>query len=227
MPVLTVNRLRTAIACCALVLCGCSSSTADTAASSTTTVPTTTTTAPPVVLALVPNLDLVESECFAEIPPPTNVPTPPTTLDGATTSRNDQASTGTEATVPDTLPLTTTIPKPPTIAVVDCNGSMTGQVYATFCLGDSEDSPGELTAVACPGDDGLDYPGDRTLRRAAARICLQRFEQTFREPYAWSTRGAQEFIPTEGVWNRGDRRAVCLATQPAPPSTTTSSPATG
>lgn len=203
---------------------------------STTTAVATTTTVPPVVLGLSPNLDLVATECFADLPTATSVAS--TEQDdradqndsadqdeGAEPTGNEQPTPETEPTIPDTLPVTTTIPMPPMLAIVDCNGSNLGQVFATFCLGDDEEASGQLTAVACPGDPDLDYPGDRSLRRAAARVCLQRFEESFKQPYSIATRVAQEFVPTEGVWNRGDRRVVCHSVEPPPPTTTTEQPA--
>ena len=203
---------------------------ADAGATTTTTIAATTTVAPPIVLGLGPNLDLVDAECFAEIPVPTTLPATTLPTTGTSTSASPTPDPPTSGpTVPDTLAVTTTDPKPPTVAIVDCGGTHLGQVYATFCLGSDEESVGtsdeELTAVACPGDEGLDYPGDRTLRRAAARICLQRFEETFRQRYSVSSRIAQEFIPTEGVWNRDDRRVVCLSIE-APPAATTVASAT-
>ncbi len=173
-----------------------------------TTTTTTTTPPAPVILALAPNLGLSPDQCFAEVPAvetttPTTLATSPEPEDGA------EAANVTEPTTPETLPETTTIPRPPTVAVVDCNGTNLGQVYAAFCLGNDAEAPGELTAIACPGLEPQDYPGDRTIRRAAARICLQRFEETFGEEYGSSTRVAQEFTPNEGVWALGDHRVVC------------------
>ncbi len=186
----------------------------------------TTTTVPPVFLGISPNLDLVATECFADLPTATSVESVETSDQGEEPEpdANEQSTIETEPTIPDTLPVTTTIPAPPMLALVDCNGSNLGQVFATFCLGDDEEAPGQLTAVACPGDPDLDYPGDRSLRRAAARVCLQRFEEAFKQPYSIATRVAQEFVPTEGVWNRGDRRVVCHSVEPPPPTTTTEQP---
>lgn len=155
-----------------------------------------------VMLGVAPNLDLVAPECFAELP---DAPTTTTTE-----SPDDEPDPDAAPTVPDTLPeTTTTAPTASVVAVVDCSGANEGRVYASFCLNDDEDAPGNLTAGACPGDPELDYPGDRTIRRAAARVCLQRFEETFGEPYSLSDRVAEEFVPNEGLWNRGDRRVVC------------------
>jgi hypothetical protein len=202
------------------VVAGCTPDDGRTAGATTTTTTeaTTTTTIPPLVLALSPNLDLIVDECFAEIPAPTTTTTPE---EEAPPGEGDGDVEPAQPTIPDTLPETTVIPRPPTIAIVDCAGTNVGQVYATFCLGADDERSGELTTVECPGDDDLEYPGDRTLRRAAARICLQRFEEQFRERYASTSRVAQEFLPTEGVWNRGDRRVVCHAHLPPAPTTTT------
>ncbi|MFT7597173.1 MAG: hypothetical protein ACI8TP_000091 [Acidimicrobiales bacterium] len=168
----------------------------------------TSTTELPVILAIAPNLGLSPDQCFAEVPlaEPTT-----TTSEAVVTSPDENDQTTTQATAPDTLPETTTIPRPPTVAVVDCAGTNLGQVYAVFCLGDDEDDPGNLTSRVCPGDTELAYPGDRNIRRAAARACLQRFAEVFGEQYAASERVAQEFTPNEGVWGQGDRRVVCHA----------------
>ncbi len=188
-------------------------------------IPAETTTAPPRILSLAPNLDLVEDQCYARLPPPTTPESPTTVV--------EQSDVTTAETAPPTLAATTTlVPRPEAVAIVDCTGSYDGIVFATFCLGPHETDPEDLTATSCPGALDLTYPGDRTIRRAAARICLQRFEQVFAEPYATSTRRAEEFVPTEPLWNRDDRRVVCLAgapaadadadaTLPSAPSTTT------
>jgi hypothetical protein len=178
--------------------------------------PPTTTEAPPIILALAPNLGLSPEQCFAEVPlveTTTTTTAPAEEPDDDAPTRTAQTPT-TEATTPETLPGTSTIPGPATVAVVDCIGTNLGKVYATFCLGDDEDAPGQLTAVVCPGDPELSHPGDRNIRRSAARVCLQRFEEIFREEYATSARMAQEFTPTEGVWNLGDHRVVCHSQLP-------------
>ncbi len=205
---------------------GAATSASESSGSTTTTVATTT-TVPPVFLGVSPNLDLVATECFADLPTTTSVASTedPDQDEGAEPEANEQSTIETEPAIPDTLPVTTTIPAPPMLALVDCNGSNLGQVFATFCLGDDEEAPGQLTAVACPGDPDLEYPGDRSLRRAAARVCLQRFEEAFKQSYSIASRVAQEFVPTEGVWNRGDRRVVCHSVDPPPPTTTTEQPA--
>jgi hypothetical protein len=226
------SRARVALLGALLFVAACTSDSTDEAGAgtstidpgSTTTTVATTTTVPPIFLGVSPNLDLVANECFADLPTPTSVAT--SEPDEELEPNPDEPSTlDTEPTVPDTLPVTTTIPTPPMLALVDCNGTNLGQVFATFCVGDDEEASGQLTAVACPGDPDLEYPGDRSLRRAAARICLQRFEETFKQPYSIATRIAQEFVPTEGVWNRDDRRVVCHSTEPPPPTTTTEPPA--
>ena len=174
----------------------------------------TTTTEAPVILALAPNLGLSPEQCFADVP---LVETTTTTASPTTQgSDSTEAPTTTADAIDRALETTTTLPRPPTVAVVDCAGTNLGQVYATFCLGASteegveeQEAESQLTSVACPGNTELDYPGDRAIRRAAARICLQRFEEAFGEDYAASTRIAQEFTPTEGVWELGDHRVVC------------------
>lgn len=183
---------------------GASVESSDTASSTTSTVPA-------IVVGLAPNLDLTPSECFAEIPDSTTTTTS-VLSDESSSDEDGEAALAptTEATIPETLPETTaTVPMPPVVAIVDCAGTNDGEVYAAFCLGDDEDSPGRLTAVACPGDPDFEYPSDRTIRRAAARVCLQRFEELFGTVYAVSDRLAEEFVPTEGMWDRGDRRVVC------------------
>ena len=178
--------------------------------------PPTASTVTPVLLAVVPNLALAPEQCFAAVDsvvttPTTSQPSAPANTGEAATSTTGPGST-TEPTSPDTLPDTTVVARPAAVAVVDCNGGHEGRVYAAFCLGTDEDSDGELTSVACPGDVDLPYPGDRNIRRAAARVCLQRFEETFAETYASSARVAREFTPNEGVWSLGDHRVVCHTT---------------
>jgi hypothetical protein len=188
----------------------------------TTTTPTTaggdaiesstTTTTPPIIIAVSPDLALATGQCYAALPPPTTTPS-----DSTTTT----ADAGAE--VPPTLPATTTtLARAATVAVVDCNGTNDGEVYFNFCLGPNPDFANDLTAEACPGTRELEYPGDRTIRRAASRICLERFEEIFAEPYATSSRIAEEFVPTKGLWENGDRRVICLATAPVPTTDTTS-----
>lgn len=187
-----------------------SSGEASTTTQSTVTDETTTTVAAP-ILALVGNLDLAEGQCYADLPPPAEVVPDPTT----TTTPGDTTQV-TEATVPPTIATPTTTPRPTIVAVVDCAQHNEGTVYAMFCLGPHEEFVDDLTAVACPGDGAQEYPGDRTIRRAATRICLQRFTERFDEDYATSLRIATEFVPTEGLWGLGDRRAVCLVEEPTP-----------
>lgn len=169
-----------------------------------------TTTIPPPILALIGNLELAEGQCYGTLPPPSEIePDPTTTLPGG-------QSVETEPTVPPTLAPSTSTPRPSVVAVVDCEGPNSGTVYATFCLGPHPEFADDLTAAACPGGLDLEYPGDRNIRRAASRICLQRFSERFDEDYATSTRTATEFVPTEGLWNLDDRRVVCLASEPEP-----------
>lgn len=190
----------------ALSACTASESESDNGTTSSTRAESTT-TEPPVILALAPNLGLSPEQCFAEIPlVETTTTTAAPTTQGSDT---DDAPTTTLDAIDQALETTTTLPRPPTVAVVDCGSTNLGQVYATFCLGTAEDDEGQLTSVACPGDPESSYPGDRAIRRAAARVCLQRFEEAFGEDYAASTRIAQEFTPTEGVWELGDHRVVC------------------
>lgn len=168
----------------------------------------TTTTEPPIILALAPNLGLSPEQCFANVP---LVESTTTSASSTTTQGSDGSAepTTTLDAIDQALETTTTLPRPPTVAVVDCAGTNLGEVYATFCLGEADSDESELTSVACPGDPESVYPGDRAIRRAAARICLQRFEEAFGEDYAASVRIAQEFTPTEGVWELGDHRVVC------------------
>ena len=179
------------------------------------------TTAAPVILALAENLGLLPAQCFDAVPEPTTTEPPPTT----TTTTDPEAESTTTTAAPTTEPPapTTTIAKPPTIAVVDCNGTYAGAVYAAMCIGsdlevDAEeiiDQPNELAAVTCPGDPSLDWPGERVLLRAAARICLPIFETSFRQSYADSEIDTRELVPSRGVWERGDRRIVCSADERA------------
>lgn len=177
----------------------CSSGSDDGQASTATTdaaTDTTTTTIPPPIDAVVPNLSLQYGQCYF-----------PTT----TTTANPLAADSSETTT--TIAGTTTLPRPVNVGIVNCDSNYAGVVYHTLCLGQSEEPPIELIDVACPGPSEIKYPGDRTIRRAAARLCLKQFEEIYREPYAVSSRTAEEFVPTEGLWNLGDRRVVCLTSR--------------
>jgi hypothetical protein len=180
-------------------------------------VETTTTTAPPMLLGLAPNLALGQGQCYAELPPePDPDDTTTTSTVAGETTVPATPTVPAEPTVPPTLAeSTTTTPRPTNVALVDCAGSHDGAVYATFCLGPRPEIDNDLTAMACPGELELDYPGDRTIRRAATRVCLQRFEEVFGEAYGISARIAEEFVPTEPLWNIGDRRVVCVASEPS------------
>lgn len=178
------------------------------AGSSTTTASTTTIPAP--ILALIGNLELAEGQCYADLPPPSEI-----LPEETTTTIEGQVTQATEPTVPPTVAAPTTTPRPTIVAVVDCGENNHGTVYAAFCLGPHPDFDDDLTAQPCPGDASAEYPGDRTIRRAATRICLQRFTEQFAEDYATSLRVAAEFVPTEGLWGLDDRRVVCLVSEPA------------
>ncbi len=183
--------------------------TQDDSTTSTDNVETTTTTDPPIILALTPSLGLVVDQCWAEIPEAT---TTTTTAPSTSIVTFEEP----EPTAPETLPETVpTLPKPPTIAVVACEGTNNGQAFAGFCLTEDLESENDrLTGGPCDQPSDLEWPGDRAVRRAAARICLQRFEEFFDESYADSVLVAREFTPTEGVWQQGDRRVVCTVNNP-------------
>lgn len=180
----------------------------------------TTTTAPPLIRGLAENLGLIVGQCFSAVPETTTTTTAPTT----TVVSDPDAETTTTTAPPTTEPpaITTTIARPPIVAVVDCAGTRAGIVYATLCVGslvpeeEPLDQPDELGAVACPGDPDLLWPGDRLLRRGAARECLGRFEVSYGEPYAESDIGATELVPSRGVWDRGVRTVVCTADDTPP-----------
>ena len=212
---------------CALIfLTGCTSGTASPAETSQlgdANDGATTTTAPPIVLATAENLGLPIGQCWNELAvASTTVPVSAPTL----------ATDPTTTTQPTTTQ--TTLPKPDTVAIVDCSGTNQGEVYSSYCIGvnpelttEVESASGAATSdvlerVPCPGQSDLTWPGDRELRRAAARICLDVFSIVFQETYAVSDRTAQEMTPNEGLWDRGERRVVCSASQPA--ATTTSAP---
>lgn len=212
-----------------ITLAGCTSQ-APVSESATTSVSdedveTTTTTAAPIVLATAANLGLPIGQCWDELAVATTTTLAPglTTADGVTTT-----------TSPATTQTTT--PHPQVVAIVDCNGTNKGEIYSSFCIGLDPDSDEEvesasgaqisdlLELVPCPGDSELLWPGDRELRRAAARVCLNVFVGVFAEPYATSDRVAREITPNEGLWERGERRVVCSATQPPEPTPTATEP---
>lgn len=115
---------------------------------------------------------------------------------------------------PEDPSTTTSTPAVPSMIVADCAGPHTARVYAAFCLGAGADSL--LAALECPVPPDQPWPGDREVRRAAVRLCLERFEQEMGEPYATTRRTASELTPTEGAWSLGERRVVCAATEPEP-----------
>jgi len=128
------------------------------------------------------SLGLAPGQCYDDVPETTTTTAPPTTL--APTSEGETTTTEATTTAEPTAP-TTTIPRPPLVAIVECEGTNKGVVFATFCIGsiveDDElvDIPSELGVVECDGDPDLAWPGDRLLRRAAARECVARFEDVF------------------------------------------------
>ena len=202
----------------ALTLSACTSGDDDSASTSSapTTTEATTTTEAPLIRGLGESLGLAPGQCYDDVPETTTTTAPPTTL--APTSEGETTTTEATTTAEPTAP-TTTIPRPPLVAIVECEGTNKGVVFATFCIGsiveDDElvDIPSELGVVECDGDPDLAWPGDRLLRRAAARECVARFEDVFDEPYATSEIGTTEFVPARSVWERGDRRIVCTADQ--------------
>jgi hypothetical protein len=226
-PTTTTVRVRRrslpALVALALLLTACTSdgeSTSDSGITTNTTADTTTTTMAPIVRGLGEDLGLEPGQCYAG-PPETTTTTAPTTTVPPSTDVADGVST-TEPPPPATTeppPVTSTIPRPPLVAIVNCEGTHEGVVFATFCIGSLVtadqiiDLPTELGEVECPGDPELVWPGDRLLRRAAARECVARFDEVFDEPYALSEIGTTEFVPSRGVWERGDRRIVCTADQ--------------
>lgn len=188
--------------------------------SASTTASTTTTTEPPIVRGLGESLGLVAGQCYDDVPETTTTTQPTTTLPPTSEGEDTTTTTAPPATEPP--PITTTIPRPPLVAIVECAGTNEGIVFAAFCIGslveppELVDLPTELGEVPCDGDPALEWPGDRLLRRAAARECVDRFEEAFGEPYALSEIGTTEFVPSRGVWERGDRRIVCTADQTIP-----------
>jgi hypothetical protein len=185
---------------------------------------TTTTTAAPIIRGLAVELGLLPGQCYAAVPEPTTTTTEPTTTTNSSTEGSDSAdetTTTVAATTEATAP-PSTIPQPRTVAVVECSGTREGVVYGAMCLGSllATDrivtEPRDLGVVTCPGDSLLPWPGERTLRRAAARVCLEIFEELYGEPYALSEVATVELVPSRGVWEQGDRRVVCGADQPVP-----------
>lgn len=204
--------LAAAVLTVAALIAGCSSdSVGDSDVSSPTSVAEeSTTTVSLLVITVGETLSLAPAQCYGELPPPPST----TTITTPTT-----APPQTEKTAPDTLPMTTIAPQIEVVAVVDCRGPYDGEVFATFCLGEDADARGDerLAATVCPGLSTLEYPGDQLIRRTAARVCIQRFEEISGEPYGQSDRTIGEFIPTEGLWEQGERRVVCYASPPPEP----------
>ena len=202
----------------AIALTACTNGGGDAADTSSTvsTAEPTTTSAPPDVRGLGESLGLEPGQCYDDVPETTTTTQPPTTQ--APTSEGE-STTEAETTTTEPPPITTTIPRPPLVAIVECEGTNEGVVYATLCIGslvaedELVDLPSELGEVECDGDPELVWPGDRLLRRAAARECVAIFEVVFDEPYATSAIGTTEFVPSRSVWERGDRRIVCTADQ--------------
>lgn len=214
-----VTYLSRVIAAClgaTLLIAACTSSDEDPTGSSTTAGgqaagSVSDTTQPPNILALTPNIDLEADQCWAELPPPPESTTTTTDPDVTTTT---VVVAATAATKPEPLgDLATTIPQPTIVAMVDCLGSNEGQVFWRFCLGENTDEVDptnpELIAVTCDSASELGWPGDRTVRRAAVRLCLAEFRQQFGENYSETELVVREFAPTEGIWERGLHSVVC------------------
>lgn len=174
-----------ATAALALALAGCGGGGG--AATPTPTTPpstTTTTLSHPLVLRTAAALELDEGQCFAARPGPE---------EGAPTT-------------------TTTAPPPGEVVldevlVVECGAAHDARVYGATCLG--PDATGELVVTGCPGSPDTPWPGDRDLRQAAVRFCLQRFADELGEPYATSERTTVELVPNREEWAAGHHRVVC------------------
>lgn len=210
-----IARLLAAIAAVAIVSTACTSGSSAGSdiesggdGSTSSTEESTTTTERPAIIALTPSLGLTPDQCWAEVPEATTTTTSTTEAPSTTAAL---PTTTVAPTAPETLGETvTTLPRPPTIAVVPCEGTHEGRAFAAFCLlEDLESDTDRLTSGSCAVASDLEWPGDRAVRRAAARICIQRFEENFGESYGESELIAREFTPTEGVWDLGDRRVVC------------------
>lgn len=173
---------------------------------------TTTTTSPPIILDVQQRLALLAGQCFAEAPPVPSTTTVPTTAVVVTDELGVPVTDA--AGVPVTEAPATTLPESEPVAVVDCAGSQLGVVYANGCLGTAPaDARVPVVEVPCPGIFEHPYPGSRQLVVAAAKFCLDRFEDAFDEPFALSELEAREWIPTEELWAIGDRRVACTATK--------------
>lgn len=195
-----------------------------------------TTTHAPAILALTPDLDLLADECWAPIPPPPASTTTTTAVGTAsevettTTAQTTPETLGEAAT---TVPLPTIIaqvdcrgtnegkvfanfclganpvdddPTLPKLVVVACETRI-GTGSTTTAAG-SEDVASETDGQAVAPASETPWPGDRIVRRAAIRLCLERFDQLFGS-YALSELVVEEFVPTEGIWGRGLRNVVC------------------
>lgn len=197
-----------------VALAGCADGSASTATTTTTPSTSTTTTAPPIVLGTARALDLEVGQCYAPVPArqEPSEPAPTTTAATSAPTSDPGATEGSTQTVPTTVAPTTTAVPP--VLVADCAGTHLAQVFAAFCLVTGAERV--LEAGACPGPADEPWPGDREVRRAATRVCLEAFEQHFGEPYATSRRSTTELTPTEGAWRAGDHRVVCAASEPEP-----------
>lgn len=195
-----------------------------------------TTTQAPAILALTPDLDLLADECWAPIPPPP-APTTTTTVAGTTSevkpTTTVQTTPETLGEAATTVPLPTIIaqvdcrgtnegqvfanfclganpidddPTLPKLVAVACEGD-NGAGSTTTASG-SEEVGGETDSQPDTPASETPWPGDRIVRRAAIRLCLERFDQLFGS-YALSELVVEEFVPTEGIWGRGLRNVVC------------------
>lgn len=171
-------------AAASLAACGGGGGDGGAAPTTTTTSapPTSTTAADPVELGRAAALELDQGQCWTA---------PPEPEPGAPTS----TTAGAGEVVLDE------------VVVVDCGAGHDARAYATTCLG--ADGAGRLGPAACPAPAEVPWPGDRELRRAAVRFCLERFAAEVGEPYATSERTTVELVPSQEEWAAGHRRVVC------------------
>ncbi len=200
----------------------------------TTTVPlrTTTTLAVPPAVLLVSCDSGHDGQVYAKFCLGSAVPlATTTTADTTTTTLEEGAGDDPEddsATTTDGSGAASVLTRPgdPPVAGEASDGEATEAASdsATTTVGAPPTSlrPGDLNSEVCPGNPSVPWPGDRTIRRAAARSCVEEFEFLFDVDYSESPRRSMEFVPNEALWAQGDRRVVC-SVDPLEPATTTTS----
>lgn len=87
------------------------------------------------------------------------------------------------------------------VPIVPCSEVHEAEAYASHLMGDG------------------DFPGDEAVFAAADEACLAEFDDFIGLPYEESLIELTYYHPTAASWADGDREILCLATDPAGPTT--------